>query len=54
VIGAFQSLVLEGDSLPARPIHALMCLAENAVGPEATRPDDVHVMFSGECEVKMK
>jgi hypothetical protein len=31
-----------------RPIHALLCLAENSVGPDATRPDDVHVFYSGE------
>merc|ERR1712173_116797 len=30
-----------------RRIYALLCLAENAVGPLATRPDDVHEMFSG-------
>ncbi len=28
-------------------IHAVMCLAENSVGPESTRPDDVHTGFSG-------
>ncbi len=50
VLGAFQSLVMEGENLPPRPIHALLCLAENAIGPEATRPDDVHVMYSGRCE----
>ena len=26
---------------------AVLCLAENSVGPEATRPDDVHTMYSG-------
>jgi len=46
VLGAFQSLVLDGGSLK-RPLHALLCLAENSVGPEATRPDDIHVMYSG-------
>ena len=25
----------------------MFCLAENAVGPAATRPDDVHILFSG-------
>ena len=28
-------------------LHALLCLAENAVGPLATRPDDVHTLLSG-------
>lgn len=28
-------------------IHAIFCLAENSVGPNATRPDDIHVLLSG-------
>jgi probable aminopeptidase NPEPL1 len=28
-------------------LFAVLCLAENAVGPEATRPDDIHTMYSG-------
>jgi len=28
-------------------LYALLCLAENSVGPEATRPDDVLHMYSG-------
>lgn len=28
-------------------LHAVFCLAENAVGPVATRPDDIHTMYSG-------
>ena len=28
-------------------LHAVFCLAENAVGPLATRPDDIHTLFSG-------
>ena len=28
-------------------VHAVLCLAENAVGPESTRPDDIHSAFSG-------
>jgi probable aminopeptidase NPEPL1 len=28
-------------------LHALLCLAENAVGPEAQRPDDVVKLYSG-------
>jgi len=26
---------------------AILCLAENAIGPIATRPDDIHLMYSG-------
>lgn len=28
-------------------LHAVFCLAENAVGPVATRPDDIHTLYSG-------
>lgn len=28
-------------------LHVVLCLAENAVGPKATRPDDVHTFYSG-------
>lgn len=28
-------------------LHAVFCLAENAVGPHATRPDDIHTLYSG-------
>lgn len=28
-------------------LHAVFCLAENSVGPLATRPDDVHTLYSG-------
>ena len=28
-------------------LHALFCLAENAVGPLSYRPDDILTMYSG-------
>ena len=28
-------------------LHAVLCLAENSVGPVATRPDDIHTLYSG-------
>ena len=28
-------------------LHAVFCLAESAVGPNAARPDDIHVLYSG-------
>ncbi|XP_046901832.1 probable aminopeptidase NPEPL1 [Hypomesus transpacificus] len=28
-------------------LHAVVCLAKNAVGPTATRPDDIHTLYSG-------
>ena len=44
VLGAFQAAVAAGfpDNL-----SVVLCLAENAVGPDATRPDDVLTMYSG-------
>lgn len=44
VLGAFRAAVKQGfkDNL-----HAVFCLAENAVGPNATRPDDIHELYSG-------
>eukprot|EP00117_Sycon_ciliatum_P023630 scpid60237/ scgid20034/ Probable aminopeptidase NPEPL1; Aminopeptidase-like 1 len=44
ILGAFATAVKLGfkDNL-----HCILCLAENAVSPIATRPDDVHVMYSG-------
>jgi probable aminopeptidase NPEPL1 len=44
VLGAFSVAVSSGfkDTL-----HCILCLAENSVGPEATRPDDIHTLYSG-------
>ncbi|XP_023597195.1 probable aminopeptidase NPEPL1 [Trichechus manatus latirostris] len=44
ILGAFRAAVKQGfkDTL-----HAVFCLAENAVGPSATRPDDIHLLYSG-------
>ncbi|XP_077430362.1 putative aminopeptidase NPEPL1 [Vanacampus margaritifer] len=44
ILGAFQATVKQGfkDNL-----HAVFCLAENSVGPTATRPDDIHTLYSG-------
>ena len=44
VLGAFQAAVRM--RLPIR-LHAILCLAENSVGPESTRPDDILTMYSG-------
>ncbi|RHZ41895.1 hypothetical protein DYB26_011672 [Aphanomyces astaci] len=45
LLGAFEAAVLAGTS--SRPLHVVLCLAENAVGPLATRPDDIHTLYSG-------
>jgi len=44
ILGAFYAAIKQGfrDNL-----HALFCLAENSVGPLATRPDDIHTLYSG-------
>ena len=44
VFGAFRAAVQAGVDYK---ITAVLCLAENAVGPESTRPDDILVMHSG-------
>ena len=43
VIAAFEAAVQAGirDNL-----HALLCIAENSVGPESVRPDDILTMYS--------
>jgi hypothetical protein len=53
ILCAWKALVensAQGWENPS-PVHALLCLAENSVGPDATRPDDVHVFYSGEVVV---
>uniref|UniRef100_A0A6P4FUB6 Probable aminopeptidase NPEPL1 n=1 Tax=Drosophila rhopaloa TaxID=1041015 RepID=A0A6P4FUB6_DRORH len=44
ILGAFYAAVKCGfkDNL-----HAVFCMAENSVGPNATRPDDIHTLYSG-------
>lgn len=42
VLGAFEALVRSGYN---KPLHALLCLAENSVSAKATRPDDVQTFF---------
>ncbi|XP_053618527.1 probable aminopeptidase NPEPL1 isoform X2 [Plodia interpunctella] len=44
VLGAFAVAV---RAKPDVNLHAILCLAENAVGPLATRPDDIHQLYSG-------
>ncbi len=44
VLGAFEAAVKGGF---AGELTAVLCLAENAVGPSSTRPDDVLELYSG-------
>ncbi|XP_075985465.1 putative aminopeptidase NPEPL1 granny smith protein isoform X2 [Anticarsia gemmatalis] len=48
--GAAAVLAAFAVAVKAKPtvnLHAVLCLAENAVGPNATRPDDIHQLYSG-------
>ncbi|OQS06202.1 metalloprotease family M17 [Thraustotheca clavata] len=47
ILGAFLATVTSGAAGTTHPLHCVLCLAENAVGPKATRPDDIHTMYSG-------
>jgi probable aminopeptidase NPEPL1 len=44
VLGAFAAAARLGATVR---IHALLCLAENSVGPESVRPDDIITLYSG-------
>lgn len=47
LLAAFQAAVLGKNTTDKQPLHVLLCIAENSVGPKATRPDDVHTFYSG-------
>jgi len=48
VLGAFNIYVKSSKNAPhLNTIHAIFCLAENAIGPLAVRNDDVLNMYSG-------
>lgn len=44
ILGAFKAAVECGFT---ENLHAVLCIAENSVGPTATVPDDVHTLYSG-------
>eukprot|EP00339_Tiarina_fusa_P003018 CAMPEP_0117009800 /NCGR_PEP_ID=MMETSP0472-20121206/8798_1 /TAXON_ID=693140 ORGANISM="Tiarina fusus, Strain LIS" /NCGR_SAMPLE_ID=MMETSP0472 /ASSEMBLY_ACC=CAM_ASM_000603 /LENGTH=304 /DNA_ID=CAMNT_0004712167 /DNA_START=648 /DNA_END=1562 /DNA_ORIENTATION=+ len=44
ILEAFRAACLIGCD---KTIFAVLCLAENAVGRLATRPDDIHTLYSG-------
>lgn len=44
ILGAFYAAVKSNFT---ENLHAVFCLAENAVGSKATKPDDVHTLYSG-------
>lgn len=47
LLGAFEAAVLAKNTTDKTPLHVLLCIAENSVGPLSARPDDIHVMYSG-------
>ena len=44
ILGAFYTAVRTGFS---QNLHAIFCLAENSVSERSTRPDDIHILYSG-------
>ena len=44
ILGAFYAAVKQNFD---QNLHAVFCLAENAVCDRATRPDDIHTLYSG-------
>ena len=46
ILSAFFASV-RSDAVRNCPLHAVLCLAENAISPAALRPDDVIKLYSG-------
>jgi probable aminopeptidase NPEPL1 len=46
ILGAFTAIV-EGQVAPRTTVHALLCLAENAIDAKSYRNDDILHMYSG-------
>jgi probable aminopeptidase NPEPL1 len=46
ILSAFLAAVRSG-TVQDRPLHAILCLAENSVASNATRADDILTMYSG-------
>jgi hypothetical protein len=46
ILSAFLAAVRSG-AVQHRPLHAILCLAENSVASNAMRPDDIITMYSG-------
>ncbi|KAL4165889.1 hypothetical protein KRP22_014596 [Phytophthora ramorum] len=47
LLAAFEAACHAKNTTDKTPLHVVLCVAENAVGPESTRVDDVLVMYSG-------
>lgn len=44
ILGAFYVAVKRGFK---QNLHVVFCLAENAIGPLSTKPDDIFRLYSG-------
>ncbi|RLN95215.1 hypothetical protein BBJ28_00026678, partial [Nothophytophthora sp. Chile5] len=47
LLAAFEAACLSKNTTDKTPLHVVLCIAENSVGPLATRPDDIHTLYSG-------
>lgn len=47
LLAAFEAACHAQNTTDKTPLHVVLCVAENSVGPESTRVDDVLVMYSG-------
>ncbi|RLN25754.1 hypothetical protein BBJ28_00004664, partial [Nothophytophthora sp. Chile5] len=47
LLAAFEAACLAKNTTDKTPLHVVLCIAENSVGPLATRPDDIHTLYSG-------
>jgi len=50
ILGAFHAIT---KSSFKQNLHAVFCLAENSVGPNSTRPDDIHTLYSGRLVISI-
>ncbi|KAF1782846.1 Peptidase M17, leucine aminopeptidase/peptidase B [Phytophthora cactorum] len=47
LLAAFEAACHAKNTTDKTPLHVVLCIAENSVGPDSTRVDDVLVMYSG-------
>ncbi|CAH0481254.1 unnamed protein product [Peronospora belbahrii] len=47
LLAAFEAACHAKNTTDKIPLHVVLCVAENSVGPDSTRVDDILVMYSG-------
>ncbi|KUF90743.1 hypothetical protein AM588_10002847 [Phytophthora nicotianae] len=47
LLAAYEAACHAKNTTDKTPLHVVLCIAENSVGPDSTRVDDVLVMYSG-------